>query len=118
LVLIIELCIPGISLFSSISVNFAIPYWTISIALNIIITACITARLLYLRYQTRKLINGSGAEYLSGTAMLVESAALYTTNGLIFLVSYALKSPIQNLALPVLGQTQVCPFISMRQHDR
>jgi hypothetical protein len=104
------LCIPGITLWSTISINLAIPYWAISIALNIIITACITARLLYMRYQMRKLIDGSGAEYLSITAMLTESAALYTSNGLIFLVTYAVNSPIQNLALPVLGQTQVRSF--------
>jgi hypothetical protein len=110
LVLIIKLFSPGISLFSTISVNLAIPYWTISIALNITITARIVARLLVVRYQVRKLMDYSGIEYISITSMLVESAALYSSSGLIFLVSYALNSPIQNLALPVLGQTQVCPF--------
>jgi hypothetical protein len=102
------LCVPGISLRSQISVNLAIPYWSISIALNLGITACIAARLLYMRYQTRQVIDGSGAEYVSVTAMLVESAALYSTNGLLFLITYAINSPAQNLFLPILGQTQVC----------
>ena len=105
------LCIPGITLWSTISINLAIPYWAISIALNVIITACIATKLLYMRYQMRQISVGSGSEYISITSMMIESAAIYTANGLIFLVSYAVNSPIQNLALPVLGQTQVCMLI-------
>lgn len=111
LILIVMLCVPGITLWSTISINLAIPYWAISIALNVIITACIAARLLYMRYQMRRALIDSGSEYISITSMMVESAAIYTANGLIFLVSYAVNSPIQNLALPVLGQTQVCMSI-------
>jgi len=106
LVLIVMLCIPGINLWTTISINFAIPYWAISIALNVLITVCITIRLLYMRYKIRKAMPGAGSEYLSVTTMTVESAALYTVTGLIFLVSYGVNSPIQNLALPVLGQVQ------------
>ncbi|KAL9710485.1 hypothetical protein Ac2012v2_006019 [Leucoagaricus gongylophorus] len=112
LILIIMLCVPGITLWSTISINLAIPYWAISIALNVIITACIAARLLYMRYQMRRALIESGSEYISITSMMVESAAIYTANGLIFLVSYAVNSPIQNLALPVLGQTQsIAPLL-------
>lgn len=103
------LCIPGINLWTTISINLAIPYWAISIGLNVIITACITIRLLYMRHKIRKAMPGAGSEYLSVTTMTVESAALYTVTGLIFLVSYGVNSPIQNLALPVLGQVQVRP---------
>ncbi|XP_006455950.1 hypothetical protein AGABI2DRAFT_180778 [Agaricus bisporus var. bisporus H97] len=106
LILIVMLCIPGITLWSTISIDLAIPYWSISIALNVIITTCIASRLLYMRYQIRRATVGSGSEYISITSMMIESAVLYTVNGLIFLVSYAVNSPVQNLALPVLGQTQ------------
>ncbi|KAF9447761.1 hypothetical protein P691DRAFT_638943, partial [Macrolepiota fuliginosa MF-IS2] len=106
LLLIIMLCVPGITLWSTISINLAIPYWAISIALNVIITTCIAIRVLYMRHQMRQARVGSGSEYVTYTSMTVESAALYTVNGLIFLVSYAVNSPIQNLALPVLGQSQ------------
>ncbi|KAJ3574053.1 hypothetical protein NP233_g2024 [Leucocoprinus birnbaumii] len=112
LILIVMLCVPGITLWSTISINLAIPYWAISIALNVIITACISIRLLYMRYQMRNALVGTGTEYISVTSMMVESAAIYTINGLIFLVSYAVNSPIQNLALPVLGQTQsIAPLL-------
>lgn len=66
----------------------------------------------------RRVMAGSGSEYISITSMMVESAALYTANGLIFLVSYAVNSPIQNLALPVLGQTQVrFPILATWEND-
>lgn len=41
LLLVIRLCAPGITLWSTISINLAIPYWAISIALSVLITACI-----------------------------------------------------------------------------
>ncbi|KAJ3565960.1 hypothetical protein NP233_g7302 [Leucocoprinus birnbaumii] len=74
LILIILLCLPGITLWTEISIDLAIPYWAISISLNVIITTCISIKLLYLR----RISVGLGAEYVSVTAMLVESAALYT----------------------------------------
>jgi hypothetical protein len=107
LFLIVELSRPGITLWSTISINLAIPYWSISIGLNVIITTFIAGRLLYMRSRIQRAIPGGGKDYVSITAMLVESAALYTVNGLFFLISYATNSPIQNLTLPLLGQTQV-----------
>lgn len=111
LFLIVELSQPGITLWSKISINLAIPYWSISIALNVIITTYIAARLLYMRHRIRRVVPDCGVEYVSLTAMLVESAALYTVNGLFFLISFAVNSPIQNLALPLLGQSQVCTLL-------
>ncbi|KAF5347356.1 hypothetical protein D9756_009967 [Leucocoprinus leucothites] len=112
LLLIIMLCMPGITLWSTISINLGIPYWSISIALTVVITACIVVRLLYMRRQLRDSRVGSGSEYISVTAMIIESAALYSINGIILVVSYGINSPIQNLALPVLGQTQsIAPLL-------
>jgi hypothetical protein len=53
---------------------------------------------------------GFGSEYSSVATMMIESAALYSITGVIFIVSYGINSPIQNLALPVLGQVQVCGY--------
>jgi hypothetical protein len=112
LLLIVELSLPGITLWSKISVNLAIPYWSISIALNVVITTFISARLLYMRSRIQREMPSGGKGYVSVTAMLVESAALYTVNGLFFLISYAANSPIQNLTLPLLGQTQsIAPLL-------
>jgi hypothetical protein len=88
--------------------KLAIPYWAISISMTVILTALIAGRLLFMRYRLDKLVGArTSTPYVTITAMLVESAALYSINGLIFLVSYGVNSPSQNLWLPLLGQTQV-----------
>ncbi|KAJ7135105.1 hypothetical protein C8R46DRAFT_1325870 [Mycena filopes] len=113
-ILIAELSQPENTLWTTISVNLAIPYWSISISMTIILTALIAGRLLYMRYRTQKLggIATGPTPHFTLTAMLVESAAIYSVNGLIFLISYGINSPVQNLALPLLGQTQsIAPLL-------
>ncbi|KAJ7448666.1 hypothetical protein B0H11DRAFT_340224 [Mycena galericulata] len=112
-ILIAELSEPGNTIWTTISVNLAIPYWSISISMTVILTSLIVGRLLFMRYRLRKLM-GSNAPtpYVTVVAMVVESAAIYSINGLIFLVSYGVNSPVQNLALPLLGQTQsIAPLL-------
>ncbi|KAJ7140380.1 hypothetical protein C8R46DRAFT_1233825 [Mycena filopes] len=113
-ILIAELSQPENTLWTTISVNLAIPYWSISISMTIILTALIAGRLLYMRYRTQKLggIATGPTPHFTLTAMLVESAAVYSVDGLIFLISYGINSPVQNLALPLLGQTQsIAPLL-------
>ncbi|KAF8814369.1 hypothetical protein BYT27DRAFT_7082399 [Phlegmacium glaucopus] len=106
LMLIVEQLKPGILIWSKISVNLGVPYWSISIALNILITLSIAGRLMLIRYQQRNISGLSNINYLSISAMLVESAALYTTVGLVFLVSYASNSVVQHYTLAALAQVQ------------
>ncbi|KAJ7849646.1 hypothetical protein B0H14DRAFT_2509788 [Mycena olivaceomarginata] len=112
-ILIAELCQPGNSFWTAISMKLAIPYWAISISMTVILTALIAGRLLFMRYRLDKLVGArTSTPYVTITAMLVESAALYSINGLIFLVSYGVNSPSQNLWLPLLGQTQsIAPLL-------
>lgn len=111
--LMAELSRPGETIWSTISVNLAIPYWSISIALNVILTLCIAGRLFYVRLQLRHIMGAAPMTlYVSVSAMLIESASLYSINGIIFIVSYGINSPVQNLALPLLGQTQsIAPLL-------
>ncbi|KIK50249.1 hypothetical protein GYMLUDRAFT_112773, partial [Collybiopsis luxurians FD-317 M1] len=88
-------------------VKLGIAYWAISAGLNIILTACISARLLIARRRINAIDSRFGVRYISVAAMLVESAALYSTWALVFLITYARNSPVQNLLLPSLGQVQV-----------
>ncbi|KII87189.1 hypothetical protein PLICRDRAFT_176971 [Plicaturopsis crispa FD-325 SS-3] len=108
-VVIAELCTPNQTFWTQITINLAIPYWSISIALNIILTLLIAGRLLLMRRRLIQTIPNGGiaSPYVSLSAMLIESAFIYSVNAVIFLVSYAVNSPIQNLALPLLCQTQV-----------
>ncbi|KAF7328672.1 hypothetical protein MSAN_02468800 [Mycena sanguinolenta] len=104
-ILIAVLCRPGNSWWTALSIKLAIPYWAISISMTVILTALIAGRLLLVGAN-------SSMPYVTITAMLVESAAIYSINGIIFLISYGVNSPVQNLMLPLLGQTQsIAPLL-------
>lgn len=90
------------------AVKFGIAYWTLSISLNIIITVLIVARLILRRKRMRSALGDEhGHMYTSISAMLIESAALYSVWGLVFLITYAKNSAFNNILLPALGQVQV-----------
>ncbi|KAJ7793422.1 hypothetical protein B0H14DRAFT_149075 [Mycena olivaceomarginata] len=112
-ILIAELCQPGNSFWTAISMKLAIPYWAISISMTVILTTLIAGRLLFMRYRLDKLVGAhTSTPYVTMTTMLVESAAIYSINGLMFLVSYGVNSPSQNLWFMVLGQTQsIAPLL-------
>ncbi|TBU51881.1 hypothetical protein BD310DRAFT_890234 [Dichomitus squalens] len=96
---------PTASLWTSTTVQFTVPYFSISIGLNILLTLLLVGRLLYFGYNTRRAIGSDHlAPYVSIATMLIESAAPYAITGLIFIVTYARNSNVQNLILPVLSQ--------------
>ncbi|KAJ7724801.1 hypothetical protein B0H16DRAFT_1585624 [Mycena metata] len=89
------------------SVQFSIAYWSLSISLNVILTLAIACRIWLVRRRTRQSLGFQhSGQYVSVSAMLVESAALYSTWGLVFLICYARNTPLQNILLPPLGQVQ------------
>ncbi|KAI0077301.1 hypothetical protein K474DRAFT_1575568, partial [Panus rudis PR-1116 ss-1] len=92
---------PGGFFFSGNAVNFGIPYYSIIIGMNLIITLLICARLFHLSRQVRSAMGDGNAKlYTSLAAIMVESAAPYTLMGLAFLPSYA----IGNNSVVALGQ--------------
>ncbi|KAJ7493678.1 hypothetical protein FB451DRAFT_1122247 [Mycena latifolia] len=95
------------------SVQFGIAYWSLSISLNIILTLSIASRIWFVRHRIRKSLGSQhSSQYLSITAMLIESAALYATWGMVFLICYARNTPLQNILLPPLGQVQgIAPLL-------
>lgn len=93
---IIELVLagsPGGNFFHGKVINFGVPYYTITIGLNIIITSLICFRLLRLGKAVSKALGRESARmYTSVAAMLIESAAPYSLVGIMFLIPYALGS--------------------------
>ncbi|KAG9313712.1 hypothetical protein JVU11DRAFT_6062 [Chiua virens] len=78
-----------------------------SLALNITATGFITARLLfYRRYVVKHLGRGHGQHYVSIAAVIVESAAIYTSFLVVVIVAYAIGSPATNLLQQVIEQVQ------------
>ncbi|KAF8491920.1 hypothetical protein JB92DRAFT_3004859 [Gautieria morchelliformis] len=111
--LLTQISKPNTTVFSHVSVNYAVTYWSVSIATTLLVTILIVSRLLVMRY---KLHVGSGegkdSPYVSISAMFIESAGLYSAVALIFIITFAKNDPAQNLVLPVLGQVQsVSPLL-------
>lgn len=113
--LLFQLTQPFANLWTKTTLNFGIPYWSISAGLNILVTSLIVARLFAIRRRTKAVLSASHSKtYTSIAAMLVESAALYSVTALIFIVTYARNSNVQNLILPLLGQVQaISPLLIM-----
>ncbi|KAG2141384.1 uncharacterized protein EDB93DRAFT_631916 [Suillus bovinus] len=91
------------------SVNFTLPYFFFELATNIIVTILIVLRLYFYRLQRKQALLGPGhvAEHTSIESMIVESAAIYSTFSLLFLIPFATKSPVANVFMQVLGEAQL-----------
>ncbi|KAJ7493629.1 hypothetical protein FB451DRAFT_446806 [Mycena latifolia] len=106
---IISVARSGDTFWSARAVEFGIAYWSLSIALNVILTLSIATRIWISRYRIRKLLGPDArhsSQYVSAAAMLIESAALYAIWSMGFLICYAHGTPLQNVLLPPLGQVQ------------
>jgi hypothetical protein len=89
-------------MFDDDAVNFGLLYWSFSVSVNIMATVLIVGRLLYMRHQISKAVglNQTPHVYVSVSAMLVESAALYSCMAIVFIVGYATKQPFQFVVEP------------------
>ena len=99
---------PGLSLYSALPMAYGTSYYIISLSVNIILTILITIRLLLYRRRARMAIQGDhGSEYISLAAIVIESAALYSVFALIFIVTYAINNPLNQIFLGVASSAQV-----------
>lgn len=79
-----------------------------SLSLNIIVTILIVTRLLLYRARISRVMGKAhGAQYASLAAMIVESAAIYSSFSIMFLAPFAVGSPISQLFLQSLSPVQV-----------
>ena len=99
--------------YSSVVTDFGLPYLSISISLNILLTLMIIIRLIL---HTRNIriamgITGIGGLSKAIVTMLIESCALYTTNSLLVIVSWVTGYNDVVTFVPFLAQTQVRAFL-------
>ncbi|KAI9461088.1 hypothetical protein HD554DRAFT_2131070 [Boletus coccyginus] len=88
-------------------VNFTLPYLSLSLALNIILTIAIVLRLLTFRYRVISLLGPKhGTQYTSIAAMIIESAALYSTVSITFLILFGIGNAVSQVFLQSLSQFQ------------
>lgn len=99
---------PGLSLYSALPLAFGTSYYAISLGTNIIMTALIVLRLLLYRRRLIKRLSADHAKhYVSLASIIVESAALYSLFAFIFLVTYAVNNPVNQIFLGFASFTQV-----------
>ncbi|KAG1751343.1 uncharacterized protein EDB91DRAFT_1104869 [Suillus paluster] len=98
--------------FSSTNINYTVPYLSVSLALNIIITIIIVLRLLTYRYRISRVLGSSyGTQYTSIAAMIIESAALYSAFSVAFLTLFLLNNPISETFIESLTQVQIIAML-------
>ena len=99
----------------------AIPYFSISLSLNVLLTLMIVIRLiLYARNtHTAMGLNGIGGLCKAIVTMLVESCALYAVSSLLVIGPWSANiNPITNFFLAVLPEIQVRAFTRLRSSNR
>jgi len=108
-----QLVSPGGTLWVPESVNFALAYWSTSVAINIMLTLGIVGFLLYMRFKVRRAMGAHhNSTYLTISTMLIESAFLYTAFALVFLIPLAKNSNVNLLFFQVLPQVQfIAPLL-------
>ncbi|KAJ3528586.1 hypothetical protein NM688_g7979 [Phlebia brevispora] len=98
---------PGLSFYSALPLAYGTSYYAISLSINILLTVLIMIRL----YQYRRAVLSSlpaehAKHYLSLATVLIESATLYSVFALLFLVTYAIDNPINEVCLGIAQATQ------------
>ncbi|KZT23603.1 hypothetical protein NEOLEDRAFT_541401 [Neolentinus lepideus HHB14362 ss-1] len=97
----------SLDLYDRKSVALGILYWGLSVSFNVIVTLFILCRLYNLRRRVLETgSSGTATVYTSVATMVVESAALYSITGLIFIICYSQNNPAQYAFLTWLGQTE------------
>jgi len=99
---------PGLSLYSALPMAYGTSYYVISLSVNIILTILISARLLmYRRHVATTLKIDNGQHYVSLATIFIESAALYSVFALLFIITYAINNPINQIFLTIASSCQV-----------
>ncbi|KAF8191259.1 hypothetical protein BJ912DRAFT_964704 [Pholiota molesta] len=103
----IESTKPGLSLYNLLPLKYGTSYYVLSVSANVILTILITVQLLIFRRRIIKIQSPEhGREYFSLATIMVESAALYSGCGIIFIVTYALNNPLNQIFLFVANSSQ------------
>ncbi|KAI5835253.1 hypothetical protein K523DRAFT_291923 [Schizophyllum commune Tattone D] len=86
-------------------VNFGLAYFSLSLAVNVILTFLIAGRMLAISKRIKDTLGAQHAHtYTSVAALVVESAAPYALTNLVFIVTYGIGSPASYALLPILSQ--------------
>ncbi|KAJ3564700.1 hypothetical protein NP233_g8121 [Leucocoprinus birnbaumii] len=113
--LTIQAAHPGSSLWAQRTFNFALPYFAISMGLNMLLSIMLVGRLLYMRARIQKVLGREYTQlYATLAVMITESALPYGLVSLIFLTLYATKNAAAQLFLALYVQVEcMSPIVIM-----
>lgn len=95
IITIVESALPNSFLLNGKPANFGVPWVSLSVSLNVLVTTLICWRLLRMRSLTRELLAPElSRTYTSIAAMLIESAAPFTVLGIGLVVTEAQGGPL------------------------
>ena len=112
---------PNSSIWNTIAINFGLPYFSISMSLNILLTLMIVVRLVLHSRNIRAAMGspvGVSGLYKAIVTMLIESSALYAVNSLLFVGPWGAGNHAADIFLPILAETQVRTFLGRLPPDR
>jgi hypothetical protein len=99
---------PTLSMYSKLPMAYGTSYYAISLGANIILTVLIMGRLVaYRRTLLESLPADLANHYISLGTVIVESAAMYSLFSILFLITYAVNNPTNQIWLAVASATQV-----------
>ena len=101
---------PNSNLWYGATTRFGLPYFIISVGLNVVLTLMISFRLILHSRNIRGVMGStSGISSLcrATVTMLIESSALYAITSLLFIAPYAASNFASDIFLPVLAEVQV-----------
>ena len=93
--------------------RYHIAYHSATLSLNVLLTIMIVVRLVLRSRNSRvatKSSAGFGGVYRTIATMLIESSALFAVSSLLVIGALIAKSPLMDLFLPILAETQVRAF--------
>ncbi|KNZ78859.1 hypothetical protein J132_09542 [Termitomyces sp. J132] len=101
----IQAALPQSSLWAQKTLDFALPYFSIVMALNALLTILLVGRLLYMRRKIASVLGGEhGRMYSHIATTLLESAVPYGLVSFVFIILYGTKNTVANLFIPFLAQ--------------
>lgn len=98
------------SIWNSLAADIGIPYFSITVSLNVLLTLMIVTRLV-LHGRSFRDAMGTPARasglYKAVITILVESSAIYAVTSLLFIGPWIAKNRASDIFLPVLAEIQV-----------
>jgi hypothetical protein len=107
---------PNSSVWNATAIDFGLPYFSISLSLNILLTLMIVTRLVLHSRNVRTAMGaprGAAGLYKAIVTMLIESCTLYAVSSLLFVGPWGAGSHIADIFLPILAESQVRALYTM-----